>query len=127
MAVETGLKLRTAAPMGDWRSFVVTVETPGVCAGQMALVHNAVGVYVLDGAAGDEVAFIYHAEKIKVPKLAASAGLGAFAGDKVYYSAANAAVTPVADANLWIGIFVKDCLSADTEALIDLKGDKAHS
>ena len=122
---EAGLKLRTAAPSGDWRSFPVTAGSGGVTAGYMDKIHDTVGVYAQSADAGDVVAFIYHAEKIQVPKLAASAGLGAYAGDKVYYSAADRAITPVAGANLWIGIFVKDCLSADTEALIDLKGDKA--
>ena len=124
---EAGLKLRTATPCGDWRSFKVTAGSGGVCAGGMDKIHDTVGAYVQNADAGEDVAFIYHAEKITLPKLAASAGLGAYAGDKVYYSAANHAITPVADSNLWIGIFVKDCLSADTEALIDLKGDKAHS
>ena len=122
---ETGLKLRTAAPSGNWRSFKVTAGSGGVCTGGMDKIHDTVGVYVQDADAGDDVAFIYHAEKITLPKDAASAGLGAYAGDKVYYNAANHTITPAADAHLWIGIFVKDCLSADTEAMIDLKGDKA--
>ena len=121
------LGIKTATPMGDWRTFPTIAKSGGVVKDCMDKIHDTVGFYVQSADAGDAVAFAYHVEKVTVPKLAASAGLGAFAGDKVFYSAANAAVTPVADANLWIGIFVKDCLSADTEALIDLKGDKAHS
>ena len=125
MGTDTGFKLRTAAPSGDWRSFPVTVETPGVEAGCLTKIHDSVGIYMQDGDAGDVVAFCYHAEKIELPKVAGSTGYGAYAGDKAYYSAANAAITPVAAQNLWVGIFVKNCLTTDTVCLIDLKGDKA--
>jgi hypothetical protein len=127
MAVEIGLKLRTATPCGDWRTFVVHAGIGGVTAGCLDKIHDTVGAYVQNADAGEDVAFLYHAEKITCSKDAGSIGFNASAGDKVYYDAANHTITPVADSNLWIGIFVKDCLSTDTEALIDLKGDKAHS
>ena len=127
MGTDTGFKLRTAAPSGDWRSFPVTAGSGGVTAGCLTKIHDSVGVYMQDGDIGDVVAFCYHAEKIELPKVAGSTLYGAYAGDKAYYSAANHAITPVAGSNLWVGIFVKDCLTTAAVCLIDLKGDKAHS
>lgn len=124
MGTDTGFKLRTAAPSGDWRSFPVTAGSGGVEAGCLTKIHDSVGVYMQDADAGEVVAFCYHAEKIELPKVAGSAGYGAYAGDKAYYNGAGS-ITPVAGQNLWVGIFVKDCLSADVVCLIDLKGDKA--
>jgi hypothetical protein len=124
---ETGLRLRTAAPSGDWRSFVVAAPSPGVVAGQMDLIHDTVGVYMQDAATGVDVTFCYHAEKIEVPKILGST-YGIFAaGDKVFFDHTNADVESDSSGNLWCGICVKAAGAADTYVLIDLKGDKAHS
>ena len=122
---EIGLKLRTAAPSGDWRTFVVHAGTGGVTAGCLDKIQDTVGAYVQNADAGEDVAFLYHAEKIQFAKDAGSIGFNAYTGEKVYYDAANHTITPVHGSNLWIGIFVKDCLSTDTEGLIDLLGNKA--
>jgi len=124
---EIGLKLRTAAPSGDWRSFVVTAETPGAVAGAMDLIHDTVGVYAQNADDGEEVAFIYHAEKIVVPK-STTTGAGEFdAGDKVFYDPTDHEVNNDAPGNLWCGIALEKVGVDDCEVLIDLKGDKAHS
>lgn len=119
---ETGLKLRTAAPNGDWRSFKAVAVTPGATAGQMDLIEDTVGVYAQTAATGEDVAFIYHAEKILVPKSTAS-GAGVFtAGDKVYFDHADEEVNSSSGGNYLCGICVKDAALADTEVLIDLDG-----
>ncbi len=119
---ETGLKLRTAAPSGDWRSFIVVALTPGVTKGQMDLIEDTVGVYAQDADTGEDVAFIYHAEKIVVPKSSTS-GAGEFtAGDKVYFDHADAEVNNDSGSNYMCGIALEDATADDTEVLIDLDG-----
>ena len=119
---ETGLKLRTAAPSGDCRSFVVTAPSGGVTRGQMDLIEDTVGVYAQDADAGDEVAFIYEAEKIVVPK-STTTGAGEFtAGDKVYFDHADEEVNNDSGSNYLCGIALEDAAVGDTEVLIDLHG-----
>jgi Uncharacterized conserved protein (DUF2190) len=119
---EAGLKLRTAAPNGDWRSFVMTAISPGVTAGQMDLIGATVGVFAQLAATGEKVAFIYHAEKIEVPKVVTTA-YGIFvAGDKVYFDHAAAKVTKATSGTYLCGICVKDAGVAATSVLIDLDG-----
>jgi len=119
---ETGMKLRTAAPNADWRSFKVTVSTPGVTAGQWDLIHDTVGFYMQDADAGEEVAFCYHAEKVMAPKSVVS-GAGEFeVGDKVYFDHADAEMNNDSGGNYMCGICVKASALADTEVLIDLDG-----
>jgi len=121
---ETGFKLRTAAPSGDWRSFVVAAPSGGCTSGQMAKIHDTVGVYKRAEDAGEDVAFIYHAEKIVVPKVDES-NITFEIGDKVYFDESAAAVTCTSSGNLWIGIALEAATYDDAEVLIDLKGDKA--
>jgi predicted RecA/RadA family phage recombinase len=119
---ETGLKLRTACPNGDWRSFEMTALSPGVTAGQMDLIEDTVGVFAQTAATGEQVALIYHAEKILVPK-SQTTGAGEFtAGDKVYFDHADAEVNNDSSGNYLCGICVKDAALADAEVLIDLDG-----
>lgn len=123
MAV-TGLRLRTAAPMGDWRSFLTVAPGGGAVQGAMTQIEDTVGVFATDEDATEEVALIYHAEKIIVPKTGGS-GLTFSKGQKVYYDSVNAEVTPTAGVWDWIGIATEDALAAATIVEIDLKGDKA--
>ncbi len=119
---ETGMKLRTAAPNGDWRSFVVTAPSGGVTKGQWDLIHDTVGFYMQDADAGDDVAFCYHAEKVLAPK-SVTTGAGEFsAGDKVYFDHADAEMNNDSGGNYMCGIALKDAAVADTEVLIDLDG-----
>jgi len=122
---ETGMKLRCAVYGEDWRSFKAIAPSGGVTKGQMDLIHDTVGFYMQDADAGADVAFCYHAEKVVVPKLTVS-GTDIFeAGDKVYFSHADAAVTATHGSNLWIGIALEAKTAADTEIKIDLLGNKA--
>jgi len=119
---ETGMKLRTAAPNGDWRSFVVTAPSGGVTAGQWDLIHDTVGFYMQAADAGEDVAFCYHAEKVSAPK-SVTTGAGEFeVGDKVYFDHADANVNNDSGSNYLCGICVKKPALADTEVLIDLDG-----
>ena len=121
---EAGLKLRTGCPNGDWRSFPTVAGSGGVTRGQMCQIHDTVGVYAQNADVGADVAFIYHAEKIVVPKLVGTTEVFD-PGDKVFYSVADAKVTATEGANLWIGIALEAALAADTEIKIDLLGNKA--
>lgn len=122
---ETGMKLRAGEPGENWRSFKAVAPSGGVVRGQMDLIHDTVGFYMQDADAGADVAFCYHAEKVVVPKLTVS-GTDIFeAGDKVYFSHADAAVTATHGANLWIGIALEAKAAADAEIKIDLLGNKA--
>lgn len=133
--------LRTATPMGDWRSFKFTHAESGTTyeEGKLYLIQEAIGVLILDiqytsaGCkedkeidVGDEGVLIYHAEKIDVCKLQAT-GEAFLPGDKVYWSGVQGAcVTPnYTTGYYWIGIAVKAAGDEDEYVMIDLKGDKA--
>jgi len=133
--------LRTATPMGDWRSFKFTHAISGLTMieGQIYKVEDTVGVLLLDiqyTAAGckkaktivedDEGVLIYHAEKIVVDKKAGTA-YAFLPGGKVYWSGVNGdPVTPVYQSGFyWIGICILAAAATADEVTIDLKGDKA--
>jgi len=133
--------LRTATPMGDWRSFKFTHAESGVTytEGYLYLIQETVGVLILDiqyGTQGEKLAktiemgdegvLIYHAEKVNVLKLLGT-GETFLPGDKVYWSGVQgAAVTPnYTTGYYWIGIAVAPAGMADEYVMIDLKGDKA--
>lgn len=123
-----GQRLRTATPMGDWRSLKFTV---GVSAGysqyDIVLIQETVGVvYFAAVDYGDEAVLIYHAEKIIVDKLTGT-GESFLPGDKVYWSGvAGTGVSPNFTSGwYWIGIATEPAAEADTTVEIDLKGDKA--
>jgi len=119
---ETGMKLRTAAPNGDWRSFIVTVDTPAVVAGQWDLIHDTVGFYMQDADPGEDVAFCYHAEKVVAPK-SSTTGAGEFdAGDKVYFDHADEEMNNDSGSNYMCGIALEAAAVGDTEVLMDLDG-----
>lgn len=119
---ETGLRLRSGLPGENWRSFVVTAPSGGVTRGQMDLIEDTVGVYAQDADAGEDVAFIYHAEKIEVPK-STTTGAGEFtAGDKIYFDHADANVNNDSGSNYMCGICLKDAAVDDDYVLIDLDG-----
>jgi hypothetical protein len=119
---ETGLKLRTAAPSGDWRSFVVAAPSPGVTAGEPDLIGATVGVYAQAAATGEDVAFIYHAEKVEVTKRTGTTYGLIVAGAKVYFDHAAADFSSDTSGNYCCGICVKDTTAAGTTMLIDLDG-----
>ena len=142
-------KLRTATPMGDWRSFKFINITGGTLTeGKLCLIQETAGVLFLDiryDSAGCKVAktittydadddaedytgvLIYHAEKILVPKETGT-GLSFLPGDNVYWDGVHAnGVTPTYNAQgakYWIGIAVQAASITDDEVLIDLLGNK---
>ena len=119
---ETGMKLRTCAPNGDWRSFKVTAPSGGVTAGQWDLIEDTVGFYMQTVDADEEVAFCYHAEKVTAPK-STTTGAGEFtAGDKTYFDHADAEMNNDSGSNYECGIALKDATVSETEVLIDLDG-----
>jgi predicted RecA/RadA family phage recombinase len=117
---ETGLKLRCDGARQE--SFIVTAISPGVTAGQADLVHDTVGVYAQTAATGEEVAFIYRACKILVPKRVGSTNGILEAGDKVYFDHAAADFSNDSSGNVLCGICLKAAGAADTTMLIDLFG-----
>lgn len=129
--------LRTATPMGDWRSFKFTCEeTAGLLGAKNAwaagtswlyLIGDTVGALLEDVDLGDEGVLIYHAEKIIVPKLTDS--LDVFLpGDIVYWDPASRCVTAVAEtAHLIIGIATEPAGQTDQTMEIDLFGEAATS
>lgn len=121
----TGIKMRTAAPSGDWRSFLTTAPSGGVVGGNMNKIQDTVGVYMKSEAAGSDVAFIYHAEKILLPKKTGT-GESFSKGAKVYYDPSAKNVSPNSGSGrLWIGIATEDANTAATTVEVDFKGDKA--
>jgi predicted RecA/RadA family phage recombinase len=127
--------LRTATPMGDWRSFKFTAPSGGVDGAHDAqaagtswlyLIEDTVGAVLESADAGEEAVLIYHAEKIMVPK---TEGQGeAFAvGQRVYWIPATRLVTSNYDSGYyWIGIATEPAGANDGYVEIDLKGDRAE-
>ena len=142
-------KLRTATPMGDWRSFKFINITGGTLTeGKLCYIQETSGVLFLDiryDSAGCKVAktittydadddaqdytgvLIYHAEKILVPKETGTSETF-LPGDNVYWTGTHTdGVSPTYGAQTfkyWIGIAVVAADADDDEVMIDLKGDK---
>jgi len=119
--------LRTATPMGDWRSFKSTVEiTAGVDSCEIYLIEDTPAIALEDYDFGDEAVFIYHAEKVCVHK-EVDTGEVFEVGDRVYWDGVDG--DPVtaewATGYYWIGICTEPAAQADTHVEIDFKGDKA--
>lgn len=116
---ETAFKLRCG--MNDTSSMPLTAPSGGSTAGQMAKVEDTIGVYVTTEDAGDQVAFMYRAKKIALPK-ATDSGVVFTAGDKVYCDTTNANVTNVSSGNTLVGTALEDAVAADTTLLTDFDG-----
>jgi len=128
--------LRTATPMGDWRSFKFICEDSagqdGIKDAQEAgdpylyLVNDTVGALLETIAFGEEGVLIYHAEKIMVMKDSGK-GESFDPGDRVYWDPATRLVTPAYDSGyFWIGIATEPAGETDEFVEIDLKGDHAE-
>lgn len=127
--------LRTATPMGDWRSFKFTADSSGVdgikdavAAGTsfLYLVEDTVGAALESADFGEEAVLIYHAEKIMVPKKTGQGELFAV-GQRVYWDPTTRTVTPNYDSGYyWIGIATEAAAITDSYVEIDLKGDHAE-
>ena len=128
--------LRTAAPMGDWRSFKFTVDDSAGVVGikdaredgvsYLYLIQETVGAVLESADDGDEAVLIYHAEKIVVPKATESTDVF-LPGDRVYWDPTTRVVTPTYDSGYyWIGIATEPADADDEYVEIDLKGDRAE-
>lgn len=115
---ESGLMLRCDG--ARYESFTVVAPSPGVVAGQADLIHDTVGIYAQDAATGEDVAFIYRACKVLVPKRAGSTYGILEAGDKVYFDHAAADFSNDNSGNVLCGVCLKAAGAADTTMLIDL-------
>ena len=106
--------LRTATPMGDWRSFKFTVDDSSGVYGikeartesesYLYLIEDTVGAVLESADFGEEAVLIYHAEKIMVPKMTESSDVF-LPGARVYWDPTTRLVTPTFDSGYyWIGI-----------------------
>ena len=128
--------LRTATPMGDWRTFKFTCEETDGWQGiedaraarnpYLYLVQDTVGALLESVDFGDEGVLIYHAEKIMVAKMTESTDVF-LPGDRVYWDPTTRLVTPTYDsAYYWIGIATEPATATEELVEIDLKGDHAE-
>ena len=128
--------LRTATPMGDWRSFKFTCEETdgwdGMATAKAAgtswlyLVQDTVGALLEDVDFGDEGVLIYHAEKIMVPKMTGAGQGFTGPGVRVWFDPVTrlASVNKVATYYL-IGISTEAAANNDQFVEIDLDGAAA--
>lgn len=117
---ETLLKLRCS--MEQVRELITTAPSPGSVAGVLvALASGLVGVFVETKDTGDDVAFIYKAAKIVVPKYAATGATIAL-GAKVYYGSGNKVYGSSATGRRYCGIALAAAEATDTEVEIELDG-----
>jgi predicted RecA/RadA family phage recombinase len=128
--------LRTATPMGDWRTFPFTVaDSDGVLGikdarlegeSYLYLVEDTVGAALESADFGDEAILIYHAEKIMVPKMVESLYIF-LPGARVYWDPVTRLVTPTFDSGyFWIGIATEPAAADDAYVEIDLDGGHAE-
>ena len=135
------MALRTATPMGDWRTFKYTVDVSagvkgikeaaeddvlGARVSYLYLVQDTVGAVIESADFGDEAVLFYHAEKIMVPKMTESTDVF-LPGDRVYWDPTTRLVTPTYDSGYyWIGIATEPADADELYVEIDLKGDHAE-
>src|SRR4030042_4943845 len=121
--------LRTATPMGDWRTlkFICDLsagmdgikdaadhDAAGARRSPLSLIEDTVGAVLEAADFGDEAVLIYHAEKILVQKMIESTDIF-LPGDRVYWDPTTRLVTPeVVSGYYWIGIATQP---ADADAL----------
>lgn len=132
--------LRTATPMGDWRSFKfinasgvtlrgvksANADAIGARISYLYLIRATVGALLEDAANGAEGVLIYHAEKILVPKKTELVDTF-LPGDRVYWDPVTRLVTPAYNsAYLWIGIATEPAARGDLRVEIDLRGERAE-
>ena len=126
--------LRTATPMGDWRSFRATAASAirgikdAVAAGVPYLyrVGNTVGAALESAAIGADYVLVYHAEKIMVPKMTGAGQGFTGPGVRVWWDPTTrlASVNKVATYYL-IGISTEPAANSDQFVEIDLDGAAA--
>jgi len=107
-------------------NFASTKFTAGedLTTGDMRKIQSAVGIIVEDALNTEEAVLVYSAEKITVPKTAAT-GITFAIGDPVYFDDTAKAITNSAGGNTICGRALEAALATDETALIDLKGNVA--
>ena len=115
----SGIQLRCGPE--HWAQMDVTLSGT-VTAGEMNKIQDTVGVYFEAGVSGDQVSFVFKADKIVVAKVAGS-GLTIAQGAKVYFKAANDAVTGASSGNTLCGRCLVAAGASDTTVEISLNGD----
>lgn len=106
-----------------WKSFVHTVGVGGVTAGDMDKLEDTVVVFAETKDEGEEVAAIYQADKILVPKVT---GIACVVGEKVYYNDyVNKVTADTTSGNTLCGRVVEAASATDSEVLIDFEGHLA--
>jgi len=124
-----GQRVRTAAPMGDWRTLTgVCAKAAGYSQYDIIKLEGTVCIVYFEASVdnGDTFYPIYHCEKIIVDKRTGTA-YAFTAGQKVYWSGVDGdPVTPVYQSGFyWIGIATEAAGANDSTVEIDFKGDKA--
>ncbi len=109
------LNLRTS--LEHAKTVKITNGGSAASAGDFATVGDLVGVIVEDAAANADVAAIYQAEKIVLPKATATGVIAV--GEKVYHDSTNANITNVATANTLVGVCTVAAADGDTAIEID--------
>jgi len=118
--MSSGFRLRT----NIFASMKVTAPSGGYTAGEMTKVSDTVGVIVEAAAVGKDAVLVYSAEKIDVPKSAAT-GITFAKGQKVYYIGSTKNVTNSSSGNTLCGRALEVAGATDERVLIDLKGNVA--
>lgn len=126
-------RLRTATPMGDWRTlkFTASVDVVGIKDGEAAgtsylyNVNDTLGAVLESAKTGSEAVLIYHAEKILVPKKIGQ-GEDFGLGERVWWDPVARTVTPTQAKTYWlVGIATENAGTTDTYVEIDLDGAAA--
>ena len=126
--------LRTATPMGDWRSFrattasAITGAKDAIAAGGSYLyrIGNTVGAALESAAIGADYVLVYHAEKIMVPKMVGAGQGFTGPGVRVWWDPmTRLATVNKADPYYLIGISTEPAANDDQFVEIDLDGAAA--
>lgn len=126
--------LRTATPMGDWRSFKFTTSTAitgakaAIAAGGSYLyrIGNTVGAALESAAIGAACVLLYHAEKIMVPKMTGAGQGFTGPGVRVWWDPiTRMATVNKADTYYLIGVSTEAADDDDSRVEIDLNGAAA--
>ena len=118
----TGIQLRCSTQ--ETKALTVTVPSGGsATAGGLDIIGSTVGVYVETKDVGEDVALVFSAAKILLPKLT-TGGSAVAQGGKIYFTDGAAGVTGASGGTL-CGRALAAAIDADTTVLAVLNGDVA--
>lgn len=116
----TGMQLRCSTQ--ETKALTYTVPSGGCVGGEMVKINDTVGVFAETKDAGEDVAVIFSAHKILLPKVAAG-GQAITQGGKIYFVAATKNVTVTAQGNTLCGRALVAAGDNATTVLAVLNGD----